>query len=121
MLKKGNVSTGLIWPKSGTSGRLLWTQEWTCRFHRRWRFFWMAFRLLRMPLIHGVSNHFFVALFRHWLGVIMLFIYQKSLVVTVRVSYVTSFIEIIHIFMGVIPVKNTNCTTDWSVDVKSVN
>jgi hypothetical protein len=49
-----------------------------------------------MLLIHGLSDHFIVALFGHWLDV-MLIIHQKSLVVTAHASFIASFIEIIHV------------------------
>jgi len=40
------VWTEFNWFKTGTSGRLLWTRQWTFRFHKRrensWLFVFMA-------------------------------------------------------------------------------
>jgi hypothetical protein len=38
--------TIFIWLRTGTSGRLLWTQYWTFRFHERCKIPWLPERLL---------------------------------------------------------------------------
>jgi hypothetical protein len=34
--ENGRVWTEYIWLRTGTSGRLLWTQQWISWFHKRW-------------------------------------------------------------------------------------
>jgi len=37
---------GIDWLRTGISGGLLWTWEWTFRFHKRWRISWLLEGLL---------------------------------------------------------------------------
>jgi hypothetical protein len=50
------VSMRFIWLRIGTGGRLMWTQEWTSRFHKMWRISWLAEHSFpKKMLLHGVS------------------------------------------------------------------
>jgi hypothetical protein len=56
----GKMWTGFIWLRIETSGGLLWTRQWTFKFHkRRWMVnfltAWVPISFSRRPLLHGVS------------------------------------------------------------------
>jgi hypothetical protein len=55
----GEVWTGWMWLRIGTSGRLLWTQWWTFGIHKRQGIFftsWVTIIFSRGTLLHGVSH-----------------------------------------------------------------
>jgi hypothetical protein len=78
------VWSGLIWLRMRTSGRLLWTRQWTFVLHKRRGISWLAEEVLashEMTLLHGQSDLvslLFVCLFG-WLVWLVSFFVSRDL------------------------------------------
>jgi len=71
ILKKwdGGAWTGLTWLRIGKVGRLLWTRQWTFRFHKMRKMSWLVEKpvsFLRRALLHRVIWCYRYLIGRNW-------------------------------------------------------